>query len=358
MIALSGALADTLSASRTALPTLEELTTPADMPLVELWRRAAKAAALGEHDFATGISHARLDADQCRAVVADVAAVARALVVLDQRYELIPGWERLAGADRLGWAALACALDASLEPPNYAVEIQGWQPPVKTIRGPARPGLLGVLQAEHNLMVRLRTFPSVLNLRLVADSQRLLSADLASFAAVAAPELHATWLARERAYEAVQQLVGGLGGRVGRGDLAAAEGAHAVSRLRSVTQSPAAVDPRVLHGFDLLFARVDARVAEVVEEGLRRRAYLVRVPRPTLEVDEDADPGRALRYRPASDLQRESILDLIRSRLQITTAPAQPAPLQSRTADSIRSRAELHATLVHQSPRYQHRLGL
>ncbi len=35
----------------------------------------------------------------------------------------------------------------------------------KLITGPAKHGLLGVLQAEHNLTIRLRSFPSAINLR-------------------------------------------------------------------------------------------------------------------------------------------------------------------------------------------------
>ena len=35
--------------------------------------------------------------------------------MLGQAYALSPGWERLDHPARLGWAALACALDASLD---------------------------------------------------------------------------------------------------------------------------------------------------------------------------------------------------------------------------------------------------
>ena len=33
-------------------------------------------------------------------------------------------------------------------------------------------GILGVLQAEHDLTVRLRAFPHLVNLRVIVDSQR------------------------------------------------------------------------------------------------------------------------------------------------------------------------------------------
>ena len=61
-----------------------------------------------------GSALGRLDDQQLHTLIGDIAATVRALVVLDARYATIPGWERLHRADRLGWAALACALDASL----------------------------------------------------------------------------------------------------------------------------------------------------------------------------------------------------------------------------------------------------
>ena len=127
-----------------------------------------------------GLGHGRLDDGQLHTLIGDIAATVRALVVLDARYATIPGWERLHRADRLGWAALACALDASLDPPDYSIDMRGWRPKTKVITGPAKPGLLGVLQAEHNLTIRMQAFPSAMNLRLVVDSQRLLSGGLAT----------------------------------------------------------------------------------------------------------------------------------------------------------------------------------
>ena len=90
--------------------------------MVEHWRQVARAAALGEHDFDAGLRRDSLDARQTHTLIGDIAATVRALVVLDQRYSNIPGWEKLHRGERLGWAALACALDASLEPPDYAID--------------------------------------------------------------------------------------------------------------------------------------------------------------------------------------------------------------------------------------------
>lgn len=66
----------------------------------------------------------------------------------ERRYRNTSEWESLAGCARLGWAALATALDVSLGQPDYSVDQTGWRPRTKPIRGPAKPGVLGVLQAS------------------------------------------------------------------------------------------------------------------------------------------------------------------------------------------------------------------
>ena len=79
-------------------------------------------------------SRVHLTAPQAQALVGDVAAITQALVVLDQRYRNTPGWEPLAQNARLGWAALAAALDVNLGQPDYTVDHTGWRPRTKLIR--------------------------------------------------------------------------------------------------------------------------------------------------------------------------------------------------------------------------------
>jgi hypothetical protein len=342
LTALSRAVAQAVAASTAPLATIDELAMPHDLPLVEHWRHAARAAALGEHDFDAGLGHGRLDAQQCQTLIADIAAVVQALVVLDQRYSNIPGWEKLHRPERLGWSALACALDAHLDPPDYAIDLRGWRPPTKVIKGPAKPGLLGVLQAEHNLVIRMRSFPSAMNLRLVVDSQRLLSGGLASLVEKTEPALHDAWIVRERTFVDLQHELRNVGGRIGTGGLAAAEGAHAVSRLRAIRTGDG-LDPRSLHGFTTLFAALDDRIADVVEEGIKHNGYFVRVKVPAVEDDslEMVAPARE-RYLPLGDVEHASIMRLARDRLR-PIPPRDQAPPQA-----ARSRAELHAAIVHQ----------
>lgn len=340
LTAMQLALTEAVEASSATLPTSAELTVPQGHPLMEHWRLAARAAALGEHDFDAGLGRGQLDAPQRQTLVGDIACVVQALVLLDKRYDQIPGWERLHRPTKLGWSALACALDAHLEPPDYSIDLRGWKPKTKLITGPAKPGLLGVLQAEHNLVLRMGTFPNALNLRLVVDSQRLLSGRLARLAEPVVPELSEVWKAREQTYADLQRELRSVAGKVGAGGLAATEGGNAVSRLQAVSAG-ADVDPRVLHGFAQLFQRLDGCIAATIEDGIARRAYCRRVLMPRL-----ADNGGQMvappreRYVPIADTDHGTLRQLVRDCLRPVPQPAKPP----RGAD--RSRAELHAALI------------
>ena len=79
----------------------------------------------------------------------------------------------------------------------------------------------------------------------------------------------------------MQTAVRRIGGRLGKGGLAAAEGANAVSRLKALP-TDTVVEPRVLGGFQLLFNRLDRRIADVIEDGIERGAFFQRVTLPRL----------------------------------------------------------------------------
>jgi hypothetical protein len=341
---LAIALEVATSESSAPLPTMEELTTAHSNPVVERWREAARAAALAEHDTTGGALAGRLTLPQAQALVADVAAVVQALVVLDQRYTGTPGWEPLAGSARLGWTALACALDVSLGQPDYSVDQTGWRPRVKPMRGQPRPGVLGVLQAEHNLLIHLKAFPNATNLRLIVDSQRLLSDRLAGHASTISAEVGDRWARRARTYTLIQQQLRNIGGNLGTGGASAAEGANATTRLRQL-RPDAVITPEEMTSFETLFTRIDARISNVIEEGIRRHAYLQRVTVP--EISRSGGGVQELvkeRFRP---VERPSDLDLIqtvRERLQ----PAVTPPARVTRPDP--SRADLHAAIVHRPP--------
>jgi hypothetical protein len=338
---LTRALEYARTESQTKTASSIELTTPSPNALVEHWRLAARAAALAEHDTAPDQAR-HLTAAQGRAVAGDVAAVSQALVVLDRRYRNTPEWESLAGCDRLGLAALATALDVSLGQPDYSVDQTGWRPRTKPIRGPAKPGILGVLQAEHNLLVRLKTFPNAMNLRLIVDSQRLLTTALIPYAQRIDPDLADKWRERAATYSQIQRELRNLGGRLGNGAAATAEAANAVGRMKAL--SPEAVlEPRMLGGFQTLFRRIDDRISDVLETGVERGAFVQRVTVPRLVSGEGrlVHPVRE-RFVPVT---RPGALDVIRTARE----RLRPDPESLPDSPGV-SRVDLHAALVHRPP--------
>jgi hypothetical protein len=314
------------------------LTTPTGNPVLEHWRGLARAATLAEHDTAAEVA-SHLTAPQAQALVGDVAAIAQALVVLDQRYKNTPGWEQLSQNARLGWAALAAALDVNLGQPDYTVDSTGWRPKTKPIEGPAKPGILGVLQAEHNLSVRLKSSPNATNLRLIVDSQRLLSDRLAPLAARIDDGLAQRCEARAATYSRIQRQLRDIGGRLGEGGLAAAEGANAVARLAAIPPGTI-IEPRVLSGFQTLFDKIDSRIADIVESGIERGAFVKRVtvPRLVTGTGQLVQPVRE-RYLPVT---RPSDLDVV----QTVRNELRPRP-RIEAVGPDPTRADLHAALVH-----------
>lgn len=316
----------------------EALATPLANPMVDHWRLAARAAALAEHDTTDQFA-VQMTASQAQALVGDVAALCQAIVVLDQRYRNTPGWEPLAQCARLGWAALAAALDVSLGQPDYAVDHLGWRPKTKIIPDPARPGVLGVLQAQHNLVIRMKSVPNATNLRLIVDSQRLVSAHLAPFAARVDERLAQRWTERAETYSVIQQELREVGGVLGKGGLAVAEGSNAVARLRSIP-STTIVEPRVLSGFQLLFDRLDSRIADVIEGGVDRGAFVKRVtlPRVVGGGGQLVAPVRE-RFVPVTTATDLAVVRTVRGRLR------PQAPLPSATPGP--TRVDLHSALIH-----------
>jgi hypothetical protein len=178
--------------------------------------------------------------------------------------------------DRVAGCRQRDSLDVSLGQPDYSVDQTGWRPQTKPIRGPAELGVLGVLQAEHNLLVRLRSFANAMNLRLIVDSQRLLSSQLIPYAERVDPALAERWRARTATYSRIQRGLRDVGGRLGNGAGATAEAANAVSRMKALPTGTV-IGPRMLGGFLTLFRRIDARVSDVLEAGVERGALVQRV---------------------------------------------------------------------------------
>ena len=341
-------LTRTMTASSARLPTMGDLTAPHEFVLVDAWRLAARAAALGEHDFADEVAHGRLDMNQCLTVMKDAAEIIRGLIVLDRRYRNIPGWEPLSGALALQRAAEGCAfIDAS----DYTVDRRGWRPPARTIDGPARSGIAGVLQAEHNLLIHLSRVPNALNFRRLLHSQRELSNLLAARTARTAPDLSARWTTREATYAALHREARNVGG-LGAGGAAVAEAANAISRLRKVPMD-AELTQRTLRDLTTLLSGVDQRIAELFEQGARERLYFVRSRVPRL-VDNDGQLIHRVRERfmPITSPIQTDLMRLVREQLRPTPSVTEPP------AGSHASRLELTEAITHRPEPRAGELGL
>ena len=324
-------------ASTASLPTLADLTAPHEFALVDAWRRAGKAAALGEHDLTGEIAHGHLSLEECLTVIKDAAEIIRGLVVLDRRYTNIPGWERLKGREGLQRAADGCAfINAS----DYSVDRRGWRPRATTIRGPARPGIGGVIQAEHNLLIHLKDPPTALNLRLILDSQREISHLLANRVAVTAPDLARKWSKRSQTYAALHREARNISGAIGSGGAAVAEAATAVNRLRRLP----ATSPLTGHAvadLDTLFLSVDGRVADLIERGAREHLYFARTKLPRIvENDGNLIHGVRERFMPLSTPIRSDLIRFAQELRQPIRAPDPPD--KART-----SRLEFEAAIRH-----------
>ena len=330
----------TVAASTVGLPSLDELISEQRFPMVEAWRQAARAASLGEHDFGAGVEYVQLSDDQCRTVLKDTAEITRGLVALDRRYELIPGWENLKDQGWLGRAAEMCALSCGDAEQDYSVDLRGWRPPEATIEGDW-PGLDGILQSEHNLLIHLNQFPAAHNLRLILDSQRIVSHKAATTIGATLPALADKWEVRAETFKALLQETRNVRGLLGDGGPAAAQGALVAARAQRL-QSADQGDSKAWRQLDRLFDRVDTQLSEVIEHGVDERLYFLRVklPRVTNESVGLVNVQRA-RYVPINSPIQSDLIDVVRTRLR-------PPPIQPRPPTGARqTRLEFEAAITH-----------
>jgi hypothetical protein len=325
--------------STAGLPTMDELATPQNFDLVESWRRAAQASALGEHDFPAGLTWGTLTDQQCRTVLKDAAEITQGVVVLDQRYQNIPGWAALRDGASLGRAAQVCAVFAGYDGQDHTVDLRGRRPSLEMIDGPDPGGYAGVIQTEQNLLVHLTRFPDARGLRLVIDSQRVLSHQLAVRVREDFPTLSTRWAGRAATYTKLAQQCRNLAGLVGDGRNASADGSILLSRLRKVPQPLA---PDQAKSLVRLFNRIDARVSEIIEEGIAERLYFLRVKLPRLSNEATGMVRRVRqRYAPITPQTRTDLLRLTLD--QLRPAPPQPLP----PPGAAHSRRKLQQAILH-----------
>ena len=326
------------------LPTMDELVTEQPFALVDTWREAARACVLGEHDFANGVGYGRLSEAQCLTVIKDATDVVRALVSLDRRYANIPDWQALKERGRLGRAAETCATWAGYGEPDYTVDLRGWKPAPTLIEGPGLPGITGVLQAQHNLLIHLGTFPTAQNLRVVLDSQRIVSREAARRLELVDSTLAADWEQRGETYGRLVRETRDLGGVVGNGAPAAGQGSVAAVRMEKLDRGGLSDTPQVRR-LQRISAGIDERVCNVIEHGIAQRLYFQRINMPGLN-DHNGELVRTARQKfvPITSPVQTELLAIARSDLR-------PTPIQRKAPKvAAQSRLDFAAALRHRPP--------
>lgn len=294
--------------------------------LLDAWQRLGRAAVVGERDFGSGVNRAALTSEQANAVLGDAAGITRGLVVLDARYSRVPGWTNFTHPTKLDRAAEAVSLLAAVAPVDRTVDHQGWCTPSGRIEGPALPGVAGVVQAEHNLLVELGRFPNALNLRRILVSQAQVANGASQQAAVAAPHLVERFAERARVYRDLVAASRNLGGLVGGGAQAAVESHNAAARLQELTLgSPRARE--ALEDLARIMTGTDVRIAATIERGFAENLYFVSVRIPRLD-DRQVHGVFPVRHRwvPVRNEIQTDLLPLVRNELRSTSTPPPPAP--------------------------------
>lgn len=296
-----------------------------EFELVTRWQRAARAAALGEHDFAAGVDRGRLAPAQCTAVALDAVQIVRALTVLDPRYALVPGWGRLARRDRL--ARVAAELHDTLQglETDTTVDMRGRRSqPAWSGRVDGRPqrGVASAVASQHDLVVALERLPTALNLRRVMSLQALASRAAAQCAHRGHPELITAFEERADVYRQLVADCRNLAGLVGSGGDAVVEGHRVLNALKSAGADWHPPETTDLWDLRRLFAATDARTTVLLERGLAERCYFVGVTVPRLGTDRRGGVVHArLRYMPVDTQPKDPILPLVRNRLRPTVPP-------------------------------------
>ncbi len=333
-------LGEAIEHSVDGLPSLAQLTTRQHFDLVDLWRQAARAAALGEHDFPAGVRVGDLDRQQSLTVLTDAADIVRALVTLDARYRSVPEWQSLHNRAYLGRAASSCTELLDFGGRDFSVDRLGWRPSPRLVAVPTGAGLGGVILAEQNLLTQLNRFPAALNLKRIINSQRALSHRLSGLIRAADPTLSRMWDTRATTYTRLYAEARNVGGLIGDGGPAAAAGSVALDRLRDVTSTT--LEPNAARTLNVVFTRIDHRVAEAIAHGVKRGLYLAKSTVPEIDVHDGHvthRPGAV--FLPITSPVQTDLLTVAAELLRPSRPAARPNP------GSARSRSDFQSSLSH-----------
>lgn len=330
----------TFAAASVDLAHGDDLTAPQSYATVESWRRAARAAVLGEHDFPTRMHATSFTLAQRSTVLKDAADVVRGLIVLDLRYKGVPGWEPLRSRGRLSRAAEACTLRAAEAELDYTVDRLGWQPPPAPITVQPLYGLPGVIQAQRQLLKDLRVLPTALCLRVVMESQRIIAHEIAIRSRDAAPAMSARCNGREQRYLRLAQATRDVVGIVGQQH---ATGTASIAATRAENLQPdLQLGATQLLTLERSCADVDERVDAALEYGAVKRLYLLRVPQGAIDTEGPGIvKGRKNQVVPIPGHLKNELLNRVGAELPPT--PYEPRP----QVEALRSRHDFEAALQH-----------
>ncbi|WP_310961285.1 hypothetical protein [Nocardioides terrisoli] len=342
---LLGRLRQTIDDAEPQPSLLDALAEPHRFELMQTWRQAARAAALGEHDLTADVNRLHLPRAQMDTVLADAGTLARAIAIVDVRYANIPGWTHLSGRHLLERAAEACLhqlADRRLDP---GVEQRGRRPPAGIIDGPALPGLAGVNQAQHNMLVDLARHPNALNLRRVLFAQAKLSDAAARHVETAAPELAGIFRRRAGLYREMVHASRDVQGPLGGGGYAVAQAQEAILRLERTHPSAEDNQAEALQRLARLCTKTDARIATTIERGFAEKLYAVPITLPQL----DGEPTIGIhaaeqRWIPTLSSDRAPLLAVTRSELrpQAAASCVRSCDLPGDPSDHMSISAETH----------------
>ena len=136
-------------------------------------------------------------------------------------------------------------------------------------------------------------------------------------------------------------------GHIQHGTAAAHEANNVISRV-STLDGNTKPDGKMLAAFDKRLTAIDARVAELIETGIRNSTILRRKRLPRIDLDSPnlVKPVRE-RVAPIEHVSNTELLTIVRT--QLRPAPLDPSP------DAARSRADLYSAIVTETaPRKRH----
>ncbi|TRW47451.1 hypothetical protein [Georgenia yuyongxinii] len=271
-----------------------ELGTVQDLPLVELWRRTALAALVGRERELPLIAD-KINIEQAKVVLRDVADLVRGLVILDTRYSAIPGWQRLGGrksnspsidprrrvlVNTTISAAQLCSQWAGNPTPDDVASTDrlGHLERAPLLPTPYPFGVDGAIAALHNTYVRLGLeFPRADVATAIVRTQRQMSALALQLAESSGEDEQVKVFTRraERCARVLGLLAKDVGGNIGSGNAALGDAEAGLSALAEAVQVGDSASAEKLESISRLFTMVDRRIATRIRQGIHDRYYLV-----------------------------------------------------------------------------------